>query len=131
MFSPLHWLIVGIVALLVLGPDKLPGAARQIARPVRALQDARQMATDQVTGMLDLDEAEPVTVRPRLIGERRQSERAVPRCSLPHRSSICRRQLAQFSGYLSATVPAFSRFLTQGNWLRLATVDGISVLRSK
>jgi hypothetical protein len=33
--------------------------------------------------------------------------------------------------YPPATVPAFSRFLTQGNWRRVATVDGIDVLRSK
>ncbi len=33
--------------------------------------------------------------------------------------------------YPPATVPAFSRFLTHGNWRRVATVDGIDVLRSK
>ena len=29
-FSPLHWLIVGVVALLVLGPDQLPKLARSL-----------------------------------------------------------------------------------------------------
>jgi hypothetical protein len=32
--------------------------------------------------------------------------------------------------YPPRTVPAFSRFLTQGNWRRDATVDGVAILRS-
>jgi TatA/E family protein of Tat protein translocase len=57
MFSPVHWLIVGIVALLVLGPDKLPGAARQAARAYRALSEARQTLTGHVEGLLGSDES--------------------------------------------------------------------------
>jgi 4-amino-4-deoxy-L-arabinose transferase-like glycosyltransferase len=32
--------------------------------------------------------------------------------------------------YPPATVPAFSRFLDQGNWRRVATVDGVDILRA-
>jgi TatA/E family protein of Tat protein translocase len=40
-FSPLHWLIVAVVVLLVLGPDKLPDAARSAARFWREFQGVR------------------------------------------------------------------------------------------
>ena len=50
-FSPFHWLIIAVVALLVIGPDKLPDAARRAGaawRDVRStyhslLDDARRV----------------------------------------------------------------------------------------
>jgi TatA/E family protein of Tat protein translocase len=47
-FSPLHWLIVGLVALLVLGPEQLPRPGREVAKAVRFLQDASRTATDEL-----------------------------------------------------------------------------------
>jgi sec-independent protein translocase protein TatA len=40
-FSPIHWLIVAVVALLVLGPDRLPDAARSAAKAWRDFQQVR------------------------------------------------------------------------------------------
>jgi TatA/E family protein of Tat protein translocase len=37
-FSPLHILIVALVALLVLGPDQLPKAARSFGQGIRELR---------------------------------------------------------------------------------------------
>jgi TatA/E family protein of Tat protein translocase len=41
-FSPLHWLIIGVVALLVLGPDQLPKLARQLARAYNEIARVRR-----------------------------------------------------------------------------------------
>jgi TatA/E family protein of Tat protein translocase len=73
-FSPIHWLIVGVIALLVLGPDKLPGAARQVARGFRAFTDAREQVTKEVRGLLDVEPAGPPaeaeTVEPTPVDDR-------------------------------------------------------------
>jgi Sec-independent protein translocase protein TatA len=47
-FSPLHWLIVGVVALLVLGPDQLPKVARQAARLHRELAQVREHLSSEL-----------------------------------------------------------------------------------
>lgn len=47
-FSPIHWLIIAVVALLVLGPERLPDAARNFGRAWRAYQNARASITDQL-----------------------------------------------------------------------------------
>ncbi len=41
--GPLELLIVGVLALIVFGPEKLPGIARSIGR---AMNEARRMATE-------------------------------------------------------------------------------------
>jgi sec-independent protein translocase protein TatB len=41
-FSLIHIVIVGVVALLVLGPEQLPDAARRVGNLVRELRRARQ-----------------------------------------------------------------------------------------
>jgi Sec-independent protein translocase protein TatA len=41
-FSPLHWVIVAVVALLVLGPDKLPDATRKAGHMWRDLRRIEQ-----------------------------------------------------------------------------------------
>jgi Tat protein translocase TatB subunit len=41
-FSPLHWLIVAVVALLVLGPEQLPGLARRAGETLRDLRRVRE-----------------------------------------------------------------------------------------
>jgi TatA/E family protein of Tat protein translocase len=52
-FSPIHWLIVAVVALLVLGPDRLPGAARRAARAWRDLQQTRSALVGHLRDMAD------------------------------------------------------------------------------
>jgi TatA/E family protein of Tat protein translocase len=52
-FSPIHWLIVAVVVLLVLGPDKLPEAARSAARAWREFQQVRGTLRDQIRNLAD------------------------------------------------------------------------------
>ena len=59
-FSPIHWLIVAVVALLVLGPERLPDAARNFGRAWRAYQNARASITDQLGQALDPEALEDV-----------------------------------------------------------------------
>jgi TatA/E family protein of Tat protein translocase len=51
-FSPLHWLIVATVALLVLGPDQLPRAGREAAKAFRLVRSARTTITDELANLL-------------------------------------------------------------------------------
>jgi TatA/E family protein of Tat protein translocase len=55
-FSPLHWLIVAVVALMVLGPDKLPQAGREVARALRFVREARETITQEITQVLESHE---------------------------------------------------------------------------
>ena len=41
VLAPMHWFVVGIVALLVLGPERLPEAAQHASRVMRMVRDAR------------------------------------------------------------------------------------------
>jgi TatA/E family protein of Tat protein translocase len=41
-FSPLHWIIVAVVALLVLGPEQLPRLARRAGETMRDLGRVRE-----------------------------------------------------------------------------------------
>jgi TatA/E family protein of Tat protein translocase len=41
-FSPIHILIVAVVALLVLGPEQLPKAAHQVGRGMREFRRVQQ-----------------------------------------------------------------------------------------
>ena len=50
-FSPVHWLIVATVALLVLGPDQLPRAGREAARVFRMARDARTSLFDELSNI--------------------------------------------------------------------------------
>jgi Sec-independent protein translocase protein TatA len=57
-FSPLHWLIVATVALLVLGPDQLPRAGREAAKAFRLVRDARVTITDELANLFGAGSAE-------------------------------------------------------------------------
>jgi sec-independent protein translocase protein TatA len=41
-FSPIHWLIVAIVILLVFGPKALNGIGRGVGRSVRTVQNVKK-----------------------------------------------------------------------------------------
>jgi TatA/E family protein of Tat protein translocase len=45
-FSPVHWLIIAVVALVVLGPERFPDAARKVGRAWREFQDAGSSIAD-------------------------------------------------------------------------------------
>ena len=53
LFSPLHWLIIGVVALVVLGPKEIPQAAREFGKMMKFVRDARSTLTDEVGRFLD------------------------------------------------------------------------------
>jgi sec-independent protein translocase protein TatA len=52
-FSPWHWLLVAIIALLLFGPRKLPELGKSLAEGIRGFKDglkdpaAQQAANDQ------------------------------------------------------------------------------------
>ena len=51
LFSPLHWLIVAVVALLVLGPKEIPNAARTFGRVIRQIREVRDSLTADLHGV--------------------------------------------------------------------------------
>ncbi len=59
LFAPWHILIVMVVALLVLGPSKLPEVGRQVGRGLAELRKFRASLDDEVRGFLGHDEDEP------------------------------------------------------------------------
>ena len=61
VFSPLHWLIVGIVAAVVLKPDQLPRAAREAGRAFRLIRDARWRIGDHLSALFDTEDEPAVS----------------------------------------------------------------------
>ena len=58
-FSPLHWLIVAVVALLVLGPDQLPAFAHRAGEAMRDLRRVREHLGSELRDLVsefDLDQ---------------------------------------------------------------------------
>jgi TatA/E family protein of Tat protein translocase len=58
-FSPLHWLIVAVVALLVLGPDQLPAFAQRAGEAMRDLRRVREHLGSELRDLVsefDLDQ---------------------------------------------------------------------------
>jgi TatA/E family protein of Tat protein translocase len=59
-FSPLHWLIVAVVALLVLGPEQLPRLAHRAGEMLRDLQRVRAHLSSELRDLVsefDLDQS--------------------------------------------------------------------------
>lgn len=44
--GPMEWLLIAIIALVVIGPNKLPDAARSLGRGVREMRDAMSGESD-------------------------------------------------------------------------------------
>jgi Tat protein translocase TatB subunit len=72
--GPLEILIVTAIALIVFGPDKLPGIARSVGRAATELRRMASEVTDEFKSGLD-DEEEPPRARP---AERSRSDRRGP-----------------------------------------------------
>jgi len=56
--NPVHWLFILIVALLVLGPKRLPEAGRSLGRGIREFKDS-------ISGVSPSDDAPPERELPR------------------------------------------------------------------
>ena len=64
-FSPIHWLIVGVVVLLVFGPDRLPELAKQLGRGMRELRMVREHLRDELRDLaaeMNLPDARPAAM---------------------------------------------------------------------
>ena len=58
-FSPLHWLMVLVVIVILFGPKRLPEIARALGKGIREFKDAfRDVSTDS------RDEKRPTTLEP-------------------------------------------------------------------
>jgi Sec-independent protein translocase protein TatA len=62
--SPAHLSVIILVGLIVLGPEKLPGAIRQVGRAMAEFRRWSEVVTAEVHGVLsdDHDEPEATTV---------------------------------------------------------------------
>jgi TatA/E family protein of Tat protein translocase len=56
LLAPWHILIVLVVALLVLGPSKLPEVGRQVGRGLSELRKFRESFDDDIRGFLGHDQ---------------------------------------------------------------------------
>jgi TatA/E family protein of Tat protein translocase len=59
-FSPSHIFIVGLVALLVLGPEQLPNLARQAGKGIREMRRVRQYLTSELRDVVADFDAHPI-----------------------------------------------------------------------
>jgi len=69
-FSPLHWLIVAVVALLVLGPEQLPQLARRAGRAYSEFTRVRAHWSSELRDMVsefDLDIAADPNTSPNVL----------------------------------------------------------------
>lgn len=58
-FGPAEMLVIGVFALLVFGPQKLPEMARQFGRAIREFKKATSELTDELK--LGMDQPAPTT----------------------------------------------------------------------
>jgi TatA/E family protein of Tat protein translocase len=63
-FSPLHWLIIAIVAFLVLGPKELPDLARKVGRGVREFKRIQQHLASELGDLVEQLDPSPTTMPP-------------------------------------------------------------------
>ena len=63
-FSPVHILIVAVVALLVLGPDQLPKVARQAGQGFRELKRVQQHLRTELRDVVAEFDAQPSGTTP-------------------------------------------------------------------
>jgi len=64
-FSPIHWMIVGVVVLLVFGPDRLPELAKQLGKGMRELRMVQQHLRDELRDLaaeMNVPDARPAPI---------------------------------------------------------------------
>jgi sec-independent protein translocase protein TatA len=64
LLSPGHLILLGIVALLVIGPKRLPEVGRGIGKALREFKHATADMTDELKAEMHDKPAEPVVVVP-------------------------------------------------------------------
>lgn len=63
-FSPLHILIVAVVALLVLGPDQLPKAAQTVGKGLRELRRVQTHLQGELRDVVNEFDSQQADARP-------------------------------------------------------------------
>jgi TatA/E family protein of Tat protein translocase len=66
LFSPMHLLVIMVVALLVFGPNKLPEIGRQVGRALQELRRVQASLTDEMHGAFAEDPPDPPSAPPAL-----------------------------------------------------------------
>jgi sec-independent protein translocase protein TatA len=61
LFSPMHLLVILVVALLVFGPDKLPEIARQVGKAGREFRRVQTSLNDGMSGVFGQDPPGPAS----------------------------------------------------------------------
>jgi TatA/E family protein of Tat protein translocase len=56
MPGPLELIVIGIIALIVFGPDKLPGMARNVGKALHELRRAASDVRSEISAGLEDDE---------------------------------------------------------------------------
>jgi sec-independent protein translocase protein TatB len=77
--------IIAVLALLLLGPDRLPDAAKTLAKGLRELRKATDDLKDQVANELTVVEDVKRTVTGALAGAMAEASRDEPAAPLPQR----------------------------------------------
>lgn len=62
--GPLEFLVIAIVALVVIGPSKLPDLARQLGRASRSLSQAAQEFQQEMRREMDAEEEKRKPIDP-------------------------------------------------------------------
>jgi Tat protein translocase TatB subunit len=63
--GPWEILLILVLALIIMGPGKIPGIARTLGRTIRAIKKASADLTAAVTRELDADREEPPSSQPK------------------------------------------------------------------
>lgn len=76
-------LLILVVALLVLGPNKLPGIARTLGKTVRALKKASSDLSTTITRELEVTKNEPPPPKEASNTSNRQAPSAISKANTP------------------------------------------------
>ncbi len=67
MFSVPDIAVIGVLALLLFGPDKLPGMVRQAGKLMREVQNTSQSFVSEMERAADINEPPPKPAEPTLV----------------------------------------------------------------